>query len=309
MSEPDEHPPGGHTPYGHPPQGHAAAPGPARESEPSSPTALLKVVIAQGTFIAALMFYLGAMYTSTFYGYFHLSLSALDLSFGEQVTQSLHLLKLEVLVAAGVVLLVVAVPWFTARSRPSAVSTPRAPTRAEVLARRLQLPVVAVGVVLLALWSKIQPYGWTAPLIIAAGLLMGQFRDATGRRPTGFRYRALPVFAAGAFLFWALTQVTVQTAERDAAARARDVTDWTGVLVLSTHPLALPTGAVTKEVLPGGVRHRYRYTGLRLLLERDGRYYVVPLGWDAKRDAMYIVRESDAVWIGLTPGTQPKLLG
>ncbi|MDT9689922.1 hypothetical protein Q5762_16550 [Streptomyces sp. P9(2023)] len=303
MSESDEHPPPEHSP----PE-HAATP-PARGSEPTSPTALLRIVIAQGTFIAALMFYLGAMYTSSFYAYFHISLSALDLGFGEQVTQSLHMLKLEVLVAAGVVLLLVAVPWYSARSWPNGAAAPRAPSRAEVLAGRLQLPVVAVGVVLLALWSEIQPYGWTAPLVIAAGLLMGQFRDATGRRPTAFRYRALPIFAAGVFLFWALTQVTVQTAERDAASRARHVTEWTGVMLLSTHPLALPTSRVTKDVLPSGVRHRYRYTGLRLLLERDGRYYVVPLGWNVKQDVMYIVRESDTVWIGLTPGTRPKLLG
>ncbi|MFF9012687.1 hypothetical protein ACF09C_06885 [Streptomyces sp. NPDC014870] len=280
-----------------------------RAGDQTSPTALLRIVIAQGTFVAALMFYLGAMYTSNYYAYFHLSLNALDLGFGEQVTQSLHMLKLEVLVAAGVLVLLVTGPWFGDKARSTVRAGPRTTFRAEVLASRLQLPVVLVGVVLLALWTEIQPYGWVAPLIIAAGLLMGQFRDASGRRPEGFRRRALPVFAAGVFVFWGLTQVTVQAAERDARSRARHVTDWTGVVLLSSHPLALPTGAVKRDDLPSWVHHRYRYTGLRLLLERDGRYYVVPLGWNVERDAMYVIRESDDVWIGLTPGTLPKLLG
>ncbi|MGW2013309.1 hypothetical protein [Streptomyces sp. NPDC001927] len=304
MSEPEEQPP-------HDQEAVRQARGsdPASGNDPTSPTALLKIVIAQGTFIAALMFYLGAMYTSTFFAYFHLSLSALDLGFGEQVTQSLHMLKLEALVAIGVIVLLVSGPWFGEKARASGGSASREPSRAEVLASRLQLPVVLTGVVLLALWTEIQPYGWVAPLIIAAGLLMGQFRDASGRRPQGFRRRALPVFAAGVFAFWGLTQVTVQTAERDARSRARHVTEWPGVMLLSSHRLAFPTGEVTKDLLPSGVRHRYRYTGLRLLLERDGRYYVVPLGWDVDRDAMYVIRESDDLWIGLTPGTLPKLLG
>ncbi|MEU6881754.1 hypothetical protein [Streptomyces sp. NPDC046712] len=278
---------------------------PVRGAELSSPTALLRIVIAQGTFIAALMFYLGAMYTSTFFAYFHVSHNALDLGFGEQVTQSLNLLRVEILVAAGVMVLIVAGPWIHARARPH-------PSRAEVMAGRLYVPVVVVGVVLLVLWVEIQPYGWAASLVIAAGLLLGQLRDAEGRRPEGFRRRALPIFAAGVFLFWTLTQVTQQTAHRDAEAHARRVTEWTGVMILSSRPLAFPTlpkGTVKKEVLPKSVLHRYRYTGLRLLLERDGRYYVVPLGWNVDRDAMYIIQESDGVWIGLTPGTQPQLLG
>ncbi|MEU9699325.1 hypothetical protein [Streptomyces sp. NPDC047981] len=278
---------------------------PAREAGLNSPTALLKIVIAQGTFIAALMFYLGAMYTSTFFAYFHVSLSVLDLGFGEQVTQSLHLLRVEVLVGAGVLVLIVAGPWIHARARPE-------PSRAEVVVGRLYLPVVVVGLVLLALWVEIQPYGWVASLVIALGLLLGQLPDAEGRRPEGFRRMALPIFASAVFLFWTLTQLTQQAAHRDAVAHARRVTQWTGVVVLSSRPLALPTrprGTITKEVLPSGLLHRYRYTGLRLLLERDGRFHVVPLGWDVRRDPLYIIQESDTVWIGLTPGTVPKLLG
>ncbi|MEU4266515.1 hypothetical protein [Streptomyces sp. NPDC026092] len=208
-------------------------------ADPYRATALLRTVVAQGTFIAALLFYLGAMYMSTFYSYFRISLSTLDLGFGELVTQSLRLLKLEVLVAAGLIVLVVAAPW--ARARTSGPEPTRTAAKAEAMAARLSVPVVAVGVVLLALWRQIQPYGWIAPLVIAQ--------------------------------------------------------------------LSLPTGTVRKEVLASGLRHRYRYTGLRLLLERDGRYYVVPVGWNVERDAMYIIQESDTVWIGLTPGTLPKLLG
>ncbi|MFG2332964.1 hypothetical protein ACGFMM_25540 [Streptomyces sp. NPDC048604] len=283
-------------------------PEPPPSGELGSPMGLLKAVIAQGTFIAALMFYLGAMYSSTYYGYFHLSLSTLDLGFGELVTQSLHMLKLEVLVAAGVLVLLVAAPRLRARPRTAAGTGPPAPSRAEAVAHRLSLPVVVLGLVLLALWTEIQPYGWVAPMIVAAGLLLGQFRDAEGRRPEGFRRRALPVFAAGLFGFWGLTQLTVQTAERDAAARARHVVDWTGVVVLSRNPLAFPSGKVKVRTLPEGLLHRYRYTGLRLLLERDGRYHVVPLDWNVQRDTIYVIRESDAVWVGLTPGTQPKPL-
>ncbi|MFD3939928.1 hypothetical protein ACFWSF_34320 [Streptomyces sp. NPDC058611] len=274
------------------------------EADPYRPTALLRTVVAQGTFVAALLFYLGAMYMSTFYAYFHISLSTLNLGFSELVTQSLRLLKLEVLVAAGLIVLVVSAPW--ARAQMCGAVEPGTTAKAEAVAARLSVPVVVIGVVLLALWNEIQPYGWTAPFLIAVGLLMGQCRDSRGRRPKGLRCKALPVFAAGAFLFWTLTQVTIQTAQRDARSRARDVTDWTGVMVLSSHPLSLPTGTVRREVLASGLRHRYRYTGLRLLLERDTRYYVVPLGWNVDRDAMYIIQQSDAVWIGLTPGTQQQ---
>ncbi|MFI8288497.1 hypothetical protein ACIGBL_05050 [Streptomyces sp. NPDC085614] len=276
--------------------------GPAREGpgdDSASPTMLLKLVIAQGTFIAGLLFYLGAMYTSSYYGYFRISLGTLDLGFGELATQSLHLLKLEVLVAAGLIVLAVIAPSLRVRRHPT--GAPRAGGRAEALGARLSLPVVAVGVLLLALWTQIQPYGWTAPFVIGAGLLLTQCRDARGRRPHGFRRRALPVFAAAVFLFWGLTRITVDTAQRDARSHARHVADWTGVVVLSSRPLSLPDAEVHKEVLPTGLLHRYRYTGLRLLLERDGRYYVVPLGWTAEAGAIYVVRESESTWVGLTP--------
>lgn len=261
------------------------------------PSALVKIVVAQGTFIAALMFYIGAIYTSTYYAYFNLHWGSVNLGFSQVALESLNLMSLDIMVAAGCVFLLVCVPW----SR-----RPRRVTRIEAAAARWYPLLVVAGTVLLALWQEIQPYGWVAPLTIAVGLLLSQCRDAEGRRPQGFRRQAVPVFAAGVFLFWTVTNVAWQQGRQDARAHAAAVTSWTGVLVLSAKPLSLPTDSVREEKLPNDRMHPYRYSDLRLLMEHDGRYFVVPRDWDAQVDGIYVIRESEAIWIALTPGTRPR---
>lgn len=263
------------------------------------PSALVKIVVAQGTFIAALMFYIGAIYTSTYYDYFNLHWGSMGLGFSQVALESLNLLNLDIMVAAGCVFLLVCVPW----SR-----RPRRVTRIEAAAARWYPLVVVTGIVLLALWHEIQPYGWVGPLTIAVGLLLSQCRNAEGQCPQGFRRQAVPVFAAGVFLFWTVTNVAWQQGRQDAKERAAAVTSWTGVLVLSTKPLSLPTDSVREEKLSNDRLHPYRYSDLRLLAEHDGRYFVVPRDWDAQVDEIYVIRESEATWIALTPGTRPRLV-
>ncbi|MET7718345.1 hypothetical protein ABZS89_39275, partial [Streptomyces sp. NPDC005407] len=65
-------------------------------------------MVAQASFIAALMFYMGVIYTSAYYGHFHLSPFFLGFGFAEFVLQSLHLMTFPVLVAV-VLLIAVAI--------------------------------------------------------------------------------------------------------------------------------------------------------------------------------------------------------
>ena len=263
------------------------------------PSAPAKTAVAQRSVVAALMFYIGAIYTSTYYDYFNLHWGSMGLGFSQVALESLNLLNLDLMVAAGCVFLLVCVPW----SR-----RPRPVTRIEAAAARWYPLVVVTGIVLLALWHEIQPYGWVGPLTIAVGLLLSQCRNAEGQRPQGFRRQAVPVFAAGVFLFWTVTNVAWQQGRHDAQAHAAAVTSWTGVLVLSTKPLSLPTGSVREEKLSNDRLHPYRYSDLRLLAEHDGRYFVVLRDWDAQVDEIYVIRESEATWIALTPGTRPRLV-
>lgn len=254
--------------------------------------AVAKTLVGQASFIAALMFYLGAVYTSTYYGYFHLPAFALGFGFPAFVVQSLNLLTLPVLVAGSVILIVVSIklpPSPLARFLSAMLTT----------AARFHLVVLVAGLVLLLLWRHIQPYGWAAPVTLAAGLLLGLRNTASDERPCKLRHRAVPLVAAGLLLLWAVTLGAAYMGRQQARVHAQHVGHWTGVLALSSKRLSLH--GVREEDLGAGLRHRYRYTGLRRLVEGAYGYYVVPLGWRAGRDPVYVIPKGDETWIGFTP--------
>ncbi|MBT2444094.1 hypothetical protein J7E93_29190 [Streptomyces sp. ISL-36] len=265
--------------------------------------AILKLVVAEASFIAALMFYVGLIYTSRYYRNFNLSPSSLGFGFSEYVVESLQLLSRPVLVAVVALLLLTSAPHFirrlplTSRLRQSASAVWGA------VALQYWL-VVAAGLVLFLLWPQIEP-DWAAPATVAAGLLMGQSRAALRGRGQGLLERAVPLFAALAFLLLAVTLLAAELGDREAKQAARHVVRWPGVVLFSTERLSLtgPSGLKAEDLGPG-THLRYRYTGLRLLIARSGHYYVVPVGWNATTDSVYIFRENDTTRIELTPGVR-----
>ncbi|GGQ09318.1 hypothetical protein [Streptomyces roseolilacinus] len=275
---------------------------------PASPTALLNLVIAQASFIAALMFYVGVIYTSAYYGHFHLSPFSLGLGFAEFVLQSLNLMTFPVLVGAVVLLVVVAVGGRWPRQAPPA-GLARVTSLGTALAARSHLVVVVAGLLLLVLWWQWQlllPYRWAGPLLVAVGLLLGEARRADADRPRGLRDAAVSVLAAAAFLLWTVTLAAAQLGERNARNDAREVVERTGLVVYSVQRLGIRSRSpeLRFDDLGQGVHFRYRYTGLRLVVAREGRYYAVPVGWRAKTDHVYVIREADDVRVELTPGVR-----
>ncbi|MFF0447584.1 hypothetical protein ACFYT4_14455 [Streptomyces sp. NPDC004609] len=267
------------------------------------------MVAAQASLIAALMFYLGVIYTSAYYGYFHLSPFSLGFGFAEFVLQSLSLMTFPVFVGAVVLVVAVTVGGRRPRQALPAGVVRSASSGMPALARCYPV-LVAAGLILIVLWWVWQlflPYRWLGPLLIGLGLLLGEARRIDrDDAPRGLRDTALPVFAAGVFLFWTVTLAAAQLGERHARNAAHDVVQRTGLVVFSAERLGLTSRSpdLHFEDLGAGVHLRYRYTGLRLIAERDGRYYAVPIGWNATTDSVYVLRENDGMRVELTPGVQ-----
>ncbi|MBT2389809.1 hypothetical protein J7E87_10280 [Streptomyces sp. ISL-1] len=270
---------------------------------------MINIVVAQASFIAALMFYMGVIYTSAYYGHFHLSPFFLGFGFAEFVLQSLHLMTFPVLVGAVVLLIAVAISGRRPRQALPGGLVRVASLGTSVLAR-YYLVVVVAGLVLVVLWwvwQLLLPYRWLGPLLIGLGLLLGEVRRIdVDHTPRGLRDTAVPIFAAGVFLLWTVTLAAGQLGEQDARNAERDVIQRTGLVVFSAKRLGLTSRSpdLHFEDLGNSVHLRYRYTGLRLIAARDGRYYAVPIGWSAKTDHVYVLREADGMRIELTPGVQ-----
>jgi hypothetical protein len=286
------------------------APGPpAPPPDGPAPTALFNVVAAQASLIAALMFYLGVIYTSAYYGYFRLSPFSLGLGFAEYVLQSLNLLTFPVLVGSVLLVIVIAV---SGRRPRQALPGPlvRGGSGALRGLARCYPAVVGAGLVLLVLWwgwQILTPYRWLGPLLIGIGLLLGEVRRTKGdRAPRRLRETAVAVFAAGLFLLWSVTLAAAILGERHAADAARHVVRSTGLVVMSAQRLGLAADSpeLRYEDLGKDVHFRYRYTGLRLVAAREGRYYAVPIGWTARTGHVYVLRETAGMRVELTPGVE-----
>lgn len=254
------------------------------------------------------MLYAGYIYTSAYFGYFRLNPFAVGLSTFELVMHSLRLATLPVLEALALVLLLPAVPRLLAFAHIPEHHIRRIRDLGRATARAY-LAFVIAGVLLILLWRWIQPYGWLAPLLVAGGLLLGLTRAANPAgqaRPRAPWERAGSLLVAGLFLIWVAALVAGQLGRQDAQRDAAQLVRRVAVVVMSTERLDFAPPGPHYEDLGKAVHYRYRYTDLRLLLERDHRYYLLRLGWNRDTDPTYVIEDDDTIRIELRPGVQPR---
>ncbi|MBA8957493.1 hypothetical protein ACFQU9_14300 [Actinomadura namibiensis] len=281
---------------GHPAPGQPA-PGPAR------PIVELAGLVSLAL---AALFYMGSAYIGSYYNHFHVSTTGLGLSVAELAVRGLRLLSPFAILITAVLLVLMTFgrglsTWATrfewwrrahTRLNPPSVKLKRGAGLAltaagfclYVLAHHVAIPTELIAVLL-----------GTGPLL-AAWPVRG---DRTGRLAF-----AAALFLAALCVLWA-TSLRAQRLGEDAARDfASDLQRRTAVVVYSEKRLGFSENAGVKPVpLPtGDSRYRYRYEGLRLLAVRDGRYYLLPVGWHPDQHPTYVLHEEDDLRVELYAG-------
>lgn len=237
--------------------------------------------VAPATFVGTLLFYFGYVSARSEYSYFGVDVDTLGFSTQDYVMRSPQAL----LVPA---LLILAIGATTAAAL-AGIRTGRIGPR---VTERLTLGGSILGVVGLCLvFTYAWLGGWTAyplvtPLVIAAGAGLFALGGRTRGHPASVV--VLVTLVAVVATFWATATLAQWTGRGIAMHTARHLTDLPAV-VLDTHERLYLRDNVTQEQIlapagtdkaPDGQTYRYRYYGLRLLVQSGDRMFLVPERWD-----------------------------
>jgi hypothetical protein len=237
--------------------------------------------VAPATFVGALLFYFGYVSSRSEYSYFGIDVDTLGLGTRDYVMRSPQAL----LVPALLLLLLGAATAAVLAGLRSGRIPPRAIVRLTLCGGLLG----GAGLVLIFLYAWLGDwtgYALLTPLVLTLGVGL----LAVAGRGRGFPTSVvvLLVLVAAVSTFWATATLAQWTGRGIAENTARHLDDLPAV-VLDTHERLYLRDTVTQEQIlvpagadkpPEGQTFRYRYYGLRLLVQSGDRMFLVPERWD-----------------------------
>lgn len=267
------------------------------------------VITANISLAVGALFYMGWCYTNAVYGYFRVNPLDLEIGPTEYVLRSAGTVFSSTLVFGAIIWLVVTTlpqlrltELIPGRAVPGFVRRPLRRVAAALTGDPLPrqrvglILLLAAGVLVLLSVTGITDSLYLTLALTAAGALLLTRSAGTGAYAVG-------LITAAACALWASGVYAKDKGTTEAHEITRDLRTRTAVVVYTTKPLALSGPGVTAERLPKGNMYAQRYQGLRLLIGRAGRYYVLPVGWRPGLNATYLLKESDSMRIEILPGS------
>ena len=266
------------------------APAPAPAPAKMDPIAFSTLLLSAS---ATVVVYMGWIYTDSYLDLFQLEAAAIGYRVDEYALRGLNVFSPNFL------------PWIAAL--PMACLAIGLQIR--VLTRRKLLGyggfALTAGGLLLAVLAlagnSINTYTILVPMTFGLPMLVRPFRD----RPLG---RGAFVIAAGVSalcLLWSAALYARSRGEDGARTFVNTLAGRTQVSIYSKDQLALNAPGLRRTDLPEG-KYRYRYDGLRLLLSRESKYYLIPVitydQWRHGYGRTITLTEGDDLRLELLPG-------
>ena len=278
-------------------------------------------IIAPTTFLTALLYYFGWSHAYWFFDYFGVNSTVLGLTSTDYIMRSVDALFIPMTVVAAIVLVAL---WGHAalRSYLAAKDRPRA--------FRHLVPVIAVAGAVLAVGGFVSAFTTTvlsehlvaAPLSLGAGVLLLTYsihlrrlltvteHGVTARRPergTGPGWAELVEWTVvlafvGLSLFWAATDYSAAVGRSRAREFVAELPTYPNVVVYSEHSLSLG-GPGIREVSCHNpdAAYRYRYDGLKLVVESSDQYLFLPTLWTPTTGVAILIPRTSSLRLEFFP--------
>jgi hypothetical protein len=150
-------------------------------------------------------------------------------------------------------------------------------------------------------------FGIGISLLAYAVFVRNEFRrTSAGQQETSWLSVAtvvLVVMIVFLSLFWTTKDLAQALGRGQALELERSLDQQPGAIVYSERDLNLDATGVTEELQPGReTAFTYRYSGLRLLVKSDDRYFLVPNGWTHRDGVTILLRDDESLRIEFEPG-------
>jgi hypothetical protein len=289
-------------------------------TQPSAARGIASQVVANTSLLVAVLVYMGWAYDDALYGYFHLSPLDLDVGIVEYMLRSLSLFSPDLVMVAVVIAAVAAVrTWGLERTPLAQQVTGKMTARAWAVPglRRLvptrgaaphpgRVPLIGTGAAVTALalglaWGASHYYISTYLILASLGAGPLLLTWPTRAEPRGRFPYSLAVVITAVCALWATSLYAHDAGTQAARALVRSLPSRASVVVYSTERLTLSGPGVTVQPYPG-YYYRFEYQGFRLLLDRAGTYYLLPVGWSPRLDITYVLSDTDPIRVELVSG-------
>jgi hypothetical protein len=272
----------------------------AARSAPLAATKVIASIAANVTLLTALLFWFGLLYTQVFFEYFRVHPTVLDQPAQDILARGVDGLFVPLAVlAAGALVGLCAVRYL--RSRLS--------TRRWLLVLRVCAPIAAVAGLALVTLAVIAiahpdgPHGY--PGLAGSGLAVGVLlllfawhHVATA----GVVEWSVALLLVVIGLFWAVSDYSQAVGAQRAWESEQRIPELSDLLLYSGKSLNLTADGVHQVVCSDAdADYRYRYDGLKLLLESGGQYILLPAGWTHSNGTTIVLPRTDSLRLEFLP--------
>jgi hypothetical protein len=276
----------------------------------STAVGALLVFVSQTVVITGLLYYFGWVRAQADFGYFGIDTSLLGYTTADYVLRSVDS---SFPLLTGLALFTFSLlglhRWVLAHAVSAPVNTPAGTALSVFVSTAPFIGAALAAIVLVRLFFPDEigwPRGLALPLMLvsAVGLLgySGNLRSlrhsALGRkredRPFGSqaRIRAVVLVVLGLLgILWWLTLYANQVGQRIAVDSVAGLQNAPEIIIYSSDRIAISgPGIAVDEIRQTGSKYRYRYSGLRLLVQAGGKYVLIPVGWNKGHDSVFLIQ-------------------